>query len=47
MENIPWGIGNADRRDYKNGTAHLGLSQRGFGLTNGNGCYFHPLYMLI
>lgn len=36
------GTGNAElKRECKNGKAHLDWSQRGFGLINGNDCYFY------
>lgn len=35
------GTGNELERGHKNGKAHLGRLQRGFGLINGNDCCFY------
>lgn len=41
-ENIQWGFVNVEfRREYKNGKVYLGWFYRGFGLMNGNDCYFY------
>lgn len=41
METVEWGTSNAELKRSQNGNTHLGWSQRGFGLINGNESDFY------